>query len=100
MPVVSVLRLPVRIGAERAIADLYEEIGVFELSRQSGGFLGGRLLRPERAGESFLVVAEWESAADYERWLASDSRAGLGERLAPHLSGDMPPGALYENVVL
>lgn len=96
MTVVSVLRLPVRVGAERAIARAYEQARVFELSRESGGFLGGRLLRPERPGEPFLVVAEWETAADYRRWLESPVREGLGELLAPHLSGDVPAGEVYE----
>jgi heme-degrading monooxygenase HmoA len=95
MTVVSVLSLPVRTGAERAIARAYEETRVFELSSASGGFLGGRLLRPERLGEPFLVVAEWETPADYERWLGSSARAGLAGHLAPHLSGDMPAGSIY-----
>jgi heme-degrading monooxygenase HmoA len=95
MAVVSVLSLPVRTGAERAIACAYETARVFELSRESGGFLGGRLLRPERPGGPFLVVAEWETPADYERWLGSSARAGLAEHLAPHLRGDMPAGAIY-----
>jgi heme-degrading monooxygenase HmoA len=93
--VVSVLLLPVRAGAEQAIARAYVEARVFELSSESGGFLGGRLLQPERPGEPFLVVAEWETPGDYERWLGSAARAGLSVHLAPHLSGDMPAGAVY-----
>ena len=96
MSVVSVLTLPVRVGAEEAIESAYEELGIFELSRESGGFLGGRLLRPLGAGEPFLVVAEWEGPEDYQRWLDNPVRAALNERIARYLSGGVAAGALYE----
>src|SRR3977135_2264432 len=97
MSVVSVLELPVRAGAEAAIARVYEEAEVFELSRQSGGFLGGRLLRPLRVGEPFLVIAEWESKAYYQRWLDNPVRESLGAQINPHLTGDVREGAVYED---
>jgi heme-degrading monooxygenase HmoA len=97
MSVVSVLELPVRAGAEAAIARVYEEAEVFELSRQSGGFLGGRLLRPLRVGEPFLVIAEWESKADYQRWLDNPVRESLSAQITPHLTDDVREGSVYED---
>jgi heme-degrading monooxygenase HmoA len=96
--VVSVLRVPVRPGAEDELADAYSRLQIFELSRESGGFRRGSLLRPVAAGEPFLVLAEWDDEADYERWLASPVRAGLARHLEPLIDGPLE-GDVYEEVV-
>jgi heme-degrading monooxygenase HmoA len=96
--VVSVLRLPVRAGAEEDVAEAYRRLDIFELARESGGFRGGRLLRPVAGGEPFLVVSEWDDTADYERWLKSPVRASLADELEPLLTSD-PESAVYEEVV-
>ncbi len=95
MTVTSVLSLPVRAGAEDAFQRAFRELAVFEQARRSGGFRGGRLLRPSAAGQPFLVVAEWESEEDYERWLASPRRAQLSAALEPFLAHEVAQGALY-----
>ena len=97
MAVVSVLTLPVRAGAEEAIARVYDEAKIFEHSRRSGGFRGGRLLRPLRAGDPFLVIAEWETKDDYQRWLDNPVRKTIGAQIAPHLDGEVPAGSIYED---
>jgi heme-degrading monooxygenase HmoA len=96
--VVSVLRLAVRAGREEELVAAYETLEIFVLARESGGFRGGRLLRPLSVGEDFLVVAEWDEAAAYERWLESPVREELGSRLEPFLEGD-PAGGVYEAAV-
>jgi heme-degrading monooxygenase HmoA len=94
--IVSVLRVPVREGAAEELARAFAELDVFEHARRSGGFLGGRLLRPLQAEEPMLVVAEWEDAAAYEAWLDNPVRHRIGERLGFLLEGDVADGALYE----
>jgi heme-degrading monooxygenase HmoA len=96
--VVSVLRLPVRRGAEDDLAAAYQRLAIFDLARESGGFRDGQLLRPIATGEPFLVVAEWDDASDYERWLSSPARAGVADRLEPLLDGP-PEGGVYEEAV-
>jgi heme-degrading monooxygenase HmoA len=93
--VVSVLRLPVRPGKEDELVRAFAELGVFERSRESGGFLGGRLLRPI-AGGPFLVIAEWESADDYQGWLDNPVREEVGGRLEELVAEDVQAGELYE----
>jgi heme-degrading monooxygenase HmoA len=95
--IVSVLRLPVREGAEEAFARAFADLRVFEHSRESGGFLGGRVLRPLVPGESFLVVAEWENADAYRAWLDNPVREQLGAGLEHMIDGDVPVGSLYED---
>jgi heme-degrading monooxygenase HmoA len=87
-PVVSVLELHVQPGRERAVARAYDELGIFERARESGGFRSGRLLEPAERGGPMLVIAEWDDAASYERWLANPVREQLGDHLEPMLTGD------------
>ena len=93
---VSVLELYVLPGSEEAVARAYDELGIFERSRESGGFLGGRLLRPVGGEPGVLVVAEWEGPADYRGWLDNPVREELGRRLGPLLDGDVEAGELFE----
>ena len=95
MTVVSVLRLRARAGVDLSAA--FAELEIFEHSRRSGGFLGGRLLRPVEAGP-YVVLAEWEDAKAYRVWLDNPIRAELGTQLEPLLAGDVTPGELFEEV--
>jgi heme-degrading monooxygenase HmoA len=94
--VVSLLRLPVRLGAEDELVRAFVELRIFERSSESGGFLGGRLLRPASGAPGVLVVAEWESPGDYQGWLDNPVREDLGRRLGPLLAGDIEAGELFE----
>jgi heme-degrading monooxygenase HmoA len=94
--VVSVLRLPVRPGSEDALVRAFAELEVFKHSERSGGFLGGRLLRP-LAGGPFLVIAEWESDRAYTGWLENPVRERLGAHIEPLLAGEVEAGDLYES---
>lgn len=92
--IVSVLQLPVRAGCDADVVRFYADHDVFALAAEGGGFRAGRLLEPTQAGRPWLVIAEWDEAADYERWLAAPARAGLSEALAPHLAGE-PSSSTY-----
>jgi heme-degrading monooxygenase HmoA len=97
MTVVSVLRVPVREGAEARLEEAYTSLGIFDRARESGGFRSGRLLRPVQPGDPFLVVAEWEDAADYQRWLDNPVRAELATQLEPLVDGPLE-GGVYQEV--
>jgi heme-degrading monooxygenase HmoA len=95
MSIVSVLRLSARPGAD--LPKAFAELEIFEHSRRSGGFLGGRLLRP-LDGDGFLVIAEWNDAAAYQGWLDNPIRSELGAQLDRLLTDDVTPGELFEEV--
>lgn len=97
MSVVSVLQLLPQPGAADELARRFGALEIFEHSRRSGGFLGGRLLRP-LDGDAFVVVAEWQTDEDYRRWLDNPVRAELGAELEPLLDADVVSGQLYEEV--
>jgi heme-degrading monooxygenase HmoA len=95
MSIVSVLRLSARPGAD--LPKAFAELEIFEHSRRSGGFLGGRLLRAID-GDGFVVIAEWEDAAAYQGWLDNPIRPELGAQLGPLLTDDVTPGEVFEEV--
>jgi heme-degrading monooxygenase HmoA len=95
--VVSVLSVPVRAGAEDDLVRAFDELGIFAKARRSGGFRGGRLLRPLEAGGPFLVVAEWDDADSYRGWLDNPVRERLSARLEPLLAGQVAAGSLFED---
>ena len=96
--IVSVLRIAVRPGAEAEFVRRFAEARVFEHSHASGGFLGGRVLRPLDAGEPFLVVAEWETPEAYQGWLDNPVREELSATLGPLTADDVGHGGFYEEV--
>jgi heme-degrading monooxygenase HmoA len=95
--IVSVLELPVRAGSEQAVIEFYVEHEVFRLAGEGLGFRSGRLLQPTEPDGAFIVVAEWDDAEAYGRWLESPSRAELSAELDPLLDG-APSGRIYEVV--
>ena len=95
MTVVSVLRLPVRPGREAELVRAFDDLEIFERSRESGGFLRGRLFQSVGRGP-LLVLAEWESARDYQGWLDNPVREELRGRVEPLLAGDVEAGELFE----
>lgn len=98
MTTVSLLRIRVRPGAAGDLVRAFQELEVFARSRESGGFLGGRLLTSVSDEDDVLVLAEWESAEAYRGWLDNPARAELASRLEPLLAGEVTAGSLYEDV--
>ena len=96
--IVSVLPIAVNVDAEEEFVRTFEDIRVFEHSHESGGFHGGRVLRPLAKGEPFLVVAEWESREAYQGWLDNPVRVELSAALDPLLAGHVAQGGFYEEV--
>jgi heme-degrading monooxygenase HmoA len=97
--VVSVLSLAVRPGAEDDLVRAFAEQDVFGHSRRSGGFLGGRLLRPLEPGDPFVVIAEWDGPGSYQGWLDNPIRGQLSAALEPLLAEHVVPGRLYEEAL-
>lgn len=103
----TLLELPVRAGEEQVVAELFRELGIFELAGRNEGFLGARLLLPDEPGEPLIVVADWSDADAVRRWVDDPARARTTRSLEPHLAGEptrrgysigveWPPSALEE----
>ena len=79
MTVVSVLRLPVRPGREAELVRAFDDLEIFERSRESGGFLRGRLFLPVGRGPLRAVRTDDPGAPNSSgSWLGAflNARAG------------------------
>jgi heme-degrading monooxygenase HmoA len=102
----SVLSLRAAAGQSEALEELYARHGVLERAKQFEGCRDAVLLRAsdDDTGGSpvtHLVIADWDSAADYRRWVADPWRDAVSRQLAAVLDtgADEPVvGGLYEFV--
>jgi heme-degrading monooxygenase HmoA len=93
----SILRIPVRAGAEDLFAQTFKDLEVFDHASRIDGFRGGRVFRPLAVGEPFVVVAEWDRPDAYQAWLQAPVRDELARAMDPLLAGEMA-GAVYSVV--
>ena len=98
----SVLTLRATAGQAGALEALYADHGVLARARVFPGCRGAQLLRSVDGGTAtHLVIADWESAADYQRWVDDPWRDALSGRLAALLDkADDEPlvGGVFELV--
>ncbi|MBC6463425.1 antibiotic biosynthesis monooxygenase family protein [Actinomadura sp. HBU206391] len=99
----SVLALRAKAGREQEIEDLYRERGVLDRSVRFPGCRAATLLRCTDGGPStHLVIADWDDADAYRRWVADPWRATISGELTALLDiepGEPVIGGLYEPVI-
>lgn len=98
----SVLTLRAAAGQAAALEELYAQRGILERARQFPGCRDAGLLRSVDGDAAlFLVIADWDTAADYRRWVDDPWRADVSRSLAELLdtdSGEPAVGRLFEFV--
>jgi len=79
----SVLTLRATAGRAEALEALYADHGVLARARAFPGCRGAQLLRSVDGGTAtHLVIADWDTAGDYQRWVDDPWRDALSGRLA------------------
>lgn len=101
----SLLTLRAAAGKAQALEDFYADQQVLERAREFAGCREAVLLRStegaDGAGSTYLVTADWDSAADYQRWVDDPWRSVVSQQLVALLDiGEDEPvvGRLYEFV--
>jgi heme-degrading monooxygenase HmoA len=98
----SVLTLRAAAGQAVALEEFYAEQGVLERARKFRGCRDALLLRAVDGGlATHLVIADWDTAADYRRWVDDPWRAALSGQLVTLLdrASDEPlVGGVFELV--
>ena len=102
----SVLSLRAAAGQASALEEFYAQRGVLERARAFRGCRDAWLLRsvdggPAGQSVTHLVIADWDTAEDYRRWVDDPWRAALSQQLAQLLDTvpDEPVvGGLFEFV--
>jgi len=98
----SVLALRAAEGKAEALEDFYAEQGILARSREFLGCRDAVLLRAASGtSATHLVIADWDTAEDYRRWVQDPWRAAVSRRLAELLDteSDEPlVGGVFEFV--
>jgi heme-degrading monooxygenase HmoA len=78
-----VLPLRAAAGQTRALEEFYAGHGILERARNFGGCRDALLLRSVDGGPAtHLVIADWDTAADYRHWIDDPWRAAVSRQLA------------------
>ena len=98
----SVLRLSAVPGGADGVTKFYAEQKVLERACAFGGCRDAQLLRGIGADSAtFLVMADWDEAEDYQRWVVDPWRADVSRRLAELLEpgwDELAVGSVFELV--
>ena len=98
----SVLTLRAAAGGSDRIEEFYARHGVLARARQFDGCRDAVLLRATSGTRAtHLVIADWDSAEDYQRWVDDPWRAAVSQQLAELLDPDASDpivGGLFEFV--
>jgi heme-degrading monooxygenase HmoA len=79
----SVLSLRAAAGKAGALEEFYAEHGILERAREFGGCRDALLLRSvDGSPATYLVIADWDTAADYRRWVDDPWRAAVSRQLS------------------
>lgn len=85
----SVLTLWPAAHKAAELESLYARQGILERARQFPGCRDAHLLRPVQGSAGpYLVIADWDGAADYQAWLDDPWRAEVSHQLAALLDTD------------
>ena len=91
----SVLYLYPKDGDYESVVEFMRRERVTELSQENGGLLASSINVPMSREGPIVVVAKWNSASDYERWLKNPVRDGLRPGLSALLERQAGAGGLY-----
>ncbi len=85
----SVLLLQARAGKSAALEEFYAHNDVLERARRFPGCRNAQLLRSiQGSAATHVVIADWETADDYQRWVEDPWRASSSRQLVELLDTD------------
>jgi hypothetical protein len=91
----SVLQLYPKNGDYESVVEFMRRERVPELSQENGGLLASSINVPMSREGSIVVLAKWNSASDYQRWVSNPVREGLRPELSALLEREAAAGQLF-----
>ena len=78
----TVLNLRAAAGASGALEEFFAEHGILDRARRFAGCRDVQLMRSvDGSPATYLVIADWDEAADYQRWVHDPWRAAVSRQL-------------------
>jgi hypothetical protein len=91
----SVLQLYPKNGDYESVVEFMRRERVPELSQENGGLLASSINVPMSREGPIVVLAKWNSASDYQRWVSNPVREGLRPELSALLEREAAAGQLF-----
>jgi hypothetical protein len=91
----SVLYLYPKNGDYESVVEFMRRERVTELSQENGGLIASSINVPMSREGPIVVLAKWNSAGDYQRWLGNPVREGLRPGLSALLEREAAAGQLF-----
>ena len=85
-PVTTVIRQRPKPDAVQRYEDWLKEI--IPVAQQFAGHRGVNVIRPRGESDAYTIVLHFDTIANLRRWLASDVRARLIEKIKPFMQAD------------
>ncbi len=95
MAVTILIKRKVTTSAEAGLDFLLRKLRSLTVNQK--GYLSGQSFRRVDQGEESLVISNWQSLGDWERWTASPERVELQNEI-DLLVGDPTQYEIYESV--
>jgi heme-degrading monooxygenase HmoA len=73
-------------GKAKEIIPLFREIR--SLATNHSGYISGETLRSMDRPDLFLVISTWHSSNDWKKWLASEDRKTIQDKIDALLGGE------------
>jgi hypothetical protein len=91
----SALYIQPRNADYDAVLQFFRSERIMEKSQENGGLIDASINVPLSGSGPMLVIAKWNEARDYERWLANPVRAALLPGLSAIVEREPAAGAMY-----
>ena len=85
-PVTTVIQQRPKPDAVGRYEDWLKEI--IPVAQQFAGHRGVNVIRPQGGSDAYTIVLHFDSVSNLHRWLSSDTRGRLIEKVRPFLRGD------------
>ena len=85
MTVKIVIRRKVPKIREKELLPLIKELRI--ATTRQAGYISGETLRKLDAHDEFLIISTWQSSNDWERWMKTDERRNIQDKVDSLLGG-------------
>lgn len=85
MAVKVLIKRTVPVNKAKDLIPLFRKIRTFAVNQP--GYISGETLRNLDSPEQFLVISTWQSSDDWKKWLASEERKEIQDKIDSLLGG-------------
>jgi heme-degrading monooxygenase HmoA len=85
MAVKVIIKRTVPSDKARGMIPLFRQMRALAMNQE--GYISGETLRNMNNPEEFIVISSWQSSEDWTKWLQSENRRSIQEKIDEMLGG-------------